>query len=147
MTELNHEVKINAPTEKAFSVLSNLESVQYYNPSVISAKYITDNHRGVGSARECDLGKDGRVKERVIDYKENEYIAMELYEHNWPLEFMKWDTRFKPSPDGLIVSQKMQYKMKFGVLGAVLDGLFMKKKMNTQLNSIFLSMKDYIEKQ
>ena len=36
--------------------------------------------------------------------------------------------------------------MKFGVLGSLLDGLFMKKKMDSNLNAIFSSMKSHIEK-
>lgn len=147
MTELNHQIKINAPAEKAFAVLSNLESVQHYNPGVLSAKYVGDSRNGVGAARECDLGKDGKVRERVTEYKQNEYISMELYQHNWPLEFMKWKTRVQPSDGGAVISQTMQYKMKFGLLGSVLDGLFMKKKLDSTLNSVFSSMKDYIEKQ
>lgn len=147
MTELNHQVKINAPAQKTFEVLSNLESVQHYNPGVVSANYVSSSKVGVGAARECDLGKDGKIKERVTGFKNNEYISMELYEHNWPLEYMKWDTRVQPAGDGSIVSQKMQYKMKFGLIGSLLDSLFMKKKLDSTMNSVFSSMKEYIEKQ
>lgn len=147
MTELNHQIKVNAPPEKTFEVLSNLESVQHYNPGVVSASYVGGPKIGVGAIRECDLGKDGKIKERVTDFKENESISMELYEHNWPLEYMKWDTRVQPSGEGSMVSQKMQYKMKFGLIGSLLDKLFMKKKLDSTMNSVFSSMKDYIEKQ
>lgn len=147
MTELNHQITINAPAEKTFEVLSNLESVQHYNPGVVTANYVSGSRTGVGAARECDLGKDGKIKERVTGFKENEYISMELYEHNWPLEYMKWDTQVQPAGNSSIVSQKMQYKMKFGLIGSLLDNLFMKKKLDSTMNSVFSSMKDYIEKQ
>lgn len=146
MTVLEHEIKVQKPKSEVFSVLSDLESVQKYNPSVVSAKYISPNLQGVGAARQCDLGKDGKIKERITAFKENEYIEMELYEHKWPIEFMRWNTSFKEEPDGTLVSQKMEYKMKFGVLGSLLDSLVMKKKMNSNLNSIFSAMKTYIEK-
>ena len=146
MTELNHQIKINAPAEKVFNVLADLEAVQHYNPGVVSAKYISDIRRSVGAERECDLGKDGKIKERVTAYKEGDSISMEMYSHNWPLEFMKWETHVQSSSDGTIVSQNMQYKMKFGIFGALLDQLVMRKKLDSSLNSIFASMKDYIEK-
>ena len=145
MTVLEHKIKVRKPMAEVFSVLSDLEAVQQYNPNVVSAKYISVNQKGVGAARQCDLGKDGVVKERVTEFKENESISMELYEHNWPLEYMKWNTSVEEEADGTLISQKMEYKMKFGLLGSLLDGLFMKKKMDSNLNSIFSSMKSHIE--
>lgn len=82
MTTLKHEIKINASKERVFSTLANLELVQKYNPGVISAKYISTQHKGIGAARECDLGKEGKIRERVTDFKEGQLISMELYEHN-----------------------------------------------------------------
>ena len=145
MTELNHQIKVNAPRDQIFSVLADLEAVQHYNPTVLDAKYITSNRTGIGAARECDLGKDGKVQERVIEYKENEYIAMELSKHSWPLEFMKWTTSVKTDSQGSFINQNLQYKMKFGLIGSLLDKLFMKKKLDSTLNSVFKSMKSYIE--
>ncbi|MBI5078790.1 SRPBCC family protein, partial [Candidatus Saganbacteria bacterium] len=41
MTELRHEIHINASPEKVWSILANLEAVQHYNPTVAEAHYIS----------------------------------------------------------------------------------------------------------
>ncbi len=147
MSELKHEIKINAPKDQVFSTLANLELVQKYNPGVVSAKYITPTHSGVGAARECDLGKDGIVREKVTRFEDGKSITMELYEHNWPLEFMHWTTQVQAQGNTTLVTQTMQYKVKFGLIGTLLDKLMMKNKLNSTLDTVFNSMKDYIEKE
>lgn len=145
MTTLKHEIKINASKDRVFSTLANLELVQKYNPGVISAKYISTQHKGVGAARECDLGKEGKIRERVTDFKEGQLISMELYEHNWPLEFMHWTTQVETAGNTTVISQTLEYKLKFGLIGTLLDKLMMKNKLDNTLNAVFKSMKTYLE--
>lgn len=146
MTTLEHEIRIGASKERVFATLANLELVQEYNPSVLSAKYISTEHRGVGAARECDLGSDGgMIRERVTGFEDGKAISMELYEHNWPLKSMHWTTRVEPDGTGTLVTQSLDYEVKFGLIGALLDKLAMKNKMNTNMNVVFDSMKAYIE--
>jgi len=147
MTQLNHEISIQAPTDKVFAVLSDLEAVQHYNPGVKKATYISDNREGAGAARVCDLGKDGQVKERVVDWRPGESITMELYESPWPIEFMKWKTVVKSTGDGTLLSQTLDYQMKFGLLGSLMDRLMMRNKMDKTLSQVFGSLKNYVEAQ
>lgn len=146
MTTLEHQIRIAAPTEQVFATLANLETVAEYNPAVLTARYITSERSGVGTARECDLGKQGTVRERVTGFEHGRSISMEMYEHNWPLEFMRWTTEVKPDGAGTSVSQKLSYRMKFGLLGAVLDQMMMRRKLDSTLNEVFHAMRDYIEK-
>ncbi len=146
VTQLEHQIMINAPREKVFETLADLEKVQHYNPGVQSAKYITDKVRGEGAARECDLGKDGVIRERVIGFEEGQWIEMELYEHNWPIEKMQWTTRVQSmGPQATQVSQTMEYRMKFGLLGSLMNKAIMKNKLNGTLAQVFESMKTYVE--
>ncbi len=146
MTELKHEITIEASPEKVFSVLENLEEVQHYNPTVTFAKYISDHKSGAGSARECELGDEGKIRERVTAVDPGKSITMELYEHNWPIKSMQWTTNVLPNGAETRVTQKLTYEMKFGLLGALLNKLVMRNKMDSTLNEVFISMKNYIEK-
>jgi uncharacterized membrane protein len=147
MTTLSHQIRISAPKEKVFAVLADLEQIGKYNPAVKSVKYITPEHKGVGAARECDLGSQGLVRERVTAFAEGQSISMEMYEHGWPLEFMKWTTRVDADGNETVVSQSLSYKVKFGILGTVFDKLMMRNKMDGAMNGIFHSMRNYIEKE
>lgn len=147
MTQLNHEIRIQAPPEKVFAILSDLEAVQHYNPAVKQAKYISQQKQGAGAARVCDLGKDGQIKERVTDWQAGKYITMELYESPWPIKHMRWKTMVKPNGEGTLLSQTMDYQMKFGFLGSLMDSMMMKNKMDKTLVEVFTSLKTYAEQQ
>lgn len=90
MARLQHQITINAPIEKVWGVLTDLEQVGAYNPLVKSVKYITDHKTGVGAARECQFEPKGSGKERVTAIAEMKSISMEMYESDWPLKFMNW---------------------------------------------------------
>jgi|GEM_PF-2281162 len=147
MTTLHHEIRINASKHQVFDTLANLELVAEYNPNIQAAKYLSSEPmRGVGSARECST-KDGPIRERVTGFEEGKEISMELYAHNWPIELMNWTTRVAVDGEGTLVTQSLNYKMKFGLLGALLNKVVMKNKMDKTLNEVFKSMRDYIEQQ
>lgn len=144
-SSLSHKIQVDSIPANVWDVLADLEAVQHYNPKVKSAKYISDDRIGVGAARECDLGKDGIIKERIIGWNQNQYIAMELYESSWPLEFMRWKTNITPTAKGTTITQKLEYKMKFGMLGSIMDNLMMKSMMDKTISDVFVSLKDFVE--
>lgn len=145
MGKLQHEIWINSPLEKVWNILADLEAVQHYNPVVTKARYISSNRKGIGAARQCDFKPKGYGKERVIEWKPNEVIGIELYEHQWPVRFMRWRTRLQPDGTGVLVTQDLEYEMKFGVLGKLMDTLMMRRKLDQGISEIFKSMKQHIE--
>lgn len=145
MAKIHNEITINAPVEKVWATLADLEQVQYYNPAIAKARYISTNKEGAGAARHCDF-KDGKwVKERVTAVTPHKSMSIEMYEHQWPVKYMRWRTNLAPEGSGTHVSQKLEYEVKFGILGKLLDSLMMRGKMSKMLNEIFESMKRYIE--
>jgi carbon monoxide dehydrogenase subunit G len=145
MTQLHHEIHIAAPLEKVWAVLADLEAVQHYNAGVKHTKYISTVREGVGASRHCDLKPKGWVKERVIAWEPHKAVTMELYESQWPLEFMRWRTALAPDGAGTRVSQQMEYQVKFGLLGALLDKLVMRRKLDQTLAEVFVGLKQFIE--
>lgn len=145
MTQLHHEIQIAAPLEKVWAVLADLEAVQYYNSGVKHTQCTSTVREGIGASRHCDLKPKGWVKERVIAWEPQKAVAMELYESQWPLEFMRWRTVLMPNGAGTRVSQEMEYQVKFGPLGALLDKLVMRRKLDQTLAEVFVGLKRYVE--
>lgn len=145
MTQLQHKIHIAAPREKVWAVLADLEAVQHYNAGVKHAKYISAVRAGIGAERQCDLQPKGWVKERVIAWEPQQAVTMELYESQWPLEFMRWRTALAPDGAGTRVSQHLEYKVKFGLFGALLDKLMMRRKMDQALSEVFVNLKKFVE--
>lgn len=142
---LIHSVEINTPKEKVWQILNQLEMVANYNPQVERAKYITDIKNGVGASRECKMHDGYLVKERITKV-ETDAITMELYESSWPVKDMRWRTQLSENNGKTIMKQKLEYKVKHGALGAVLNTLVMKGKMNNAIQETFEGLKSYAEK-
>ncbi|MBI3583656.1 MAG: SRPBCC family protein [Nitrospinae bacterium] len=145
MTKLHHEIKINAPVKKVWAVLANLENVAKYNPVVAHARYISPNREGVGAARQCEFKPKGSGKERVFEWEPERLLAIELFEHNWPVKTMRWWTRLHAEGNNTRVSQDIEYEMKFSILGKLMNALMMNRKLNQGVAEIFENLKKFTE--
>ncbi len=146
MGKFRNEIRINAPIEKVWGVVSDVESVRHYNPMVKTVKCTSDHKEGLGASRHCELKPNGFAKEKVIAFEPRIKISFELVESSGPVKNMKWHTYFKSEGDSTVLSQDMEYDVKFGPVGKLLDSLVMKKKMSQSIDDIFRSLKDYVEK-
>ena len=143
--ELNHKIEINAPKEKVWQILNQLEAVSDYNPQVDQAKCISEMRTGVGASRECTMKDGSSVKERVV-FIESNTISMELYESSWPVKEMRWTTKLSDLSGRTEMTQKLEYKVKFGAIGALLNTFVMKSKMYAAIQETFEGLKKHAEK-
>ena len=145
MTTIHHEIHAACPPSKIWKVLANLEEVARYNPGVRSAETVWPCRTGVGATRACDLVPKGRVVERVTHWEEGQALGLEVTESDWPIHFMRWVTRLEPSNGGTRISQELEYELKFGPVGWLLDRLVMKKKLTETLDGVFSSLVKHAE--
>jgi Polyketide cyclase / dehydrase and lipid transport len=137
MTTIRHEIDAPCPPERVWALLADLEAVQTYNPGVRVATIRGVQRCGVGAERVCDLKPSGRVVERVTHWEEGCALGLEVAESEWPIRFMRWITRVEPKGAGTRISQELEYQVKFGPVGWLLDRLAMERKLRTSLDAIF----------
>lgn len=145
MTTLHHEILAACPPERVWALLADLEAVQRYNPGVRSAAIEGAISTGVGARRSCELLPKGRVVERVTHWEEGRAVGLELDEHDWPVDFMRWVTRIEPHGGGTRITQSLEYEVKFGPFGWLLDRLVMKRKLTATLDAVFASLARHAE--
>lgn len=136
MTTLSHRLEAACPPPALWALLADLEAVQRYNPTVRSARVLDGPRTGVGAARRCDLVPEGRVVERVTVWEDGAAVGFELVESDWPVHFLRWTTRITPRDGGSVVSQELEYQVKFGPVGWLLDRLVMRRKLTTTLDQV-----------
>lgn len=147
MTTLHHEILINAPAEKVYATLSDLTSVRHYNPLVKTVEIISPNATGVGSARHC-VFKDGKfAKEKVTASVSNQSISFDLYEHQWPLAYMRWTNRLQTEGTQTRLIADTDYAPGMGLLGKLMDTLMMKRQFTKIIAQSLAQMKVHIEAQ
>jgi len=140
MTTIRHEVHAACPPERVWALLADLEAVQRYNPGVRCAVIEGSLRRGMGARRSCELVPRGRVVERVTHWEDGCAVGLEVIESDWPIHFMRWVTRLEPEAGGTRITQSLEYAVKFGLIGRLLDGLVMKRKLTTTLDGVFAAL-------
>lgn len=145
MTTIHHEVLAACPPERVWALLADLEAVRHYNPGVRHAAIAGALRRGVGARRTCDLIPEGRVVERVTHWEEGHAVGLELAEHDWPVDFMRWVTRVEPHGGGTRITQSLEYQVKLGPLGWLLDRIVMKRKLTATLDAVFAALARHAE--
>lgn len=145
MTTIHHEILAACPPNRVWELLADLEAVQLYNPGVRLAAVEGAKRIGVGARRSCDLLPKGRVVERVTHWEDGRAVGLELEEHDWPIHFMRWVTRIEPHDRGTRITQSLEYQVKFGPFGWLLDRAVMKPKLTATLNAVFASLARHAE--
>jgi hypothetical protein len=146
MTIIQHEIEARCAPARVWALLADLEAVERYNPGVRAAKIQGPKRTGVGATRMCELLPKGRVVERVTHWEDGRALGLEVAESDWPIHFMRWVTRVAPNAGGgTRITQELEYRVKFGPLGWLLDRLAMERKLRSTLDAIFASLVKHAE--
>jgi hypothetical protein len=145
MTTIQHDVRAACPPERVWALLSDLEAVQRYNPGVRRAAIEGPQRSGVGARRSCELAPRGRVVERVTQWEPGRAVGLEVAESDWPIHFMRWVTRIEPIDGGTRLTQSLEYRVKLGPLGWLLDRVVMRRKLTATLDAVLASLVRHAE--
>jgi len=145
MTVLDNSIRIDAPPGKVWSVLASLEALDRYDPGVIKSEIVTPKREGPGAARRCDLKPGGWFKERVVAFEPNESLSFELFECTLPVRRLKHSYTLTPDGSGTVVHQRMEYELKFGPIGKLMDAVMVRKKWDAGIKGFFDGLKVFVE--
>jgi hypothetical protein len=112
---------------------------------VAKAEIVSERKEGQGAARRCDLKPGGWFKEKVSEWRPHESLAFELYECSLPVRRLKHRYTLVAEGSGTVVRQRMEYQLKFGALGKLLDAIFVRRKWNAGIRGFFAGLKHYVE--
>ena len=145
MTVLENSIRIDAPPDEVWSVLASLDLLDRYDPGVTKSEIVTSSREGPGSARRCELKPGGWFKEKVTDWTPNESLSFELFECSLPVRRLKHSYSLTRDGSGTIVRQRMEYELKFGTIGRLMDAVMLRKKWDAGIKGFFGGMKQYVE--
>ena len=146
MTTLHNEITINAPIEKIWDALTEVDRLDQFDPTVKKSVALTETRKGIGAKRKVDM-LDGKnwFEEQCTVYQPNETLTYELTNCSFPVHAIKHSYRFEKVGDQTKVKQVMEYTMKFGFLGKVLDKLMVRKQTEAGIRKFFDGLKSYTE--
>jgi len=145
MTVLENSIRIDAPPEAVWSVLASLDALDRYDPGVSKSQIVSPSREGTGAARRCDLAPGGWFEERVVEWKPRQAIAFELLACALPVRRLRHAYTLTPEGGGTLVRQRMEYQLKFGPLGRLMDSLLLRRRWNAGIQGFFAGLKHYVE--
>jgi ligand-binding SRPBCC domain-containing protein len=145
MTVLENSIHIDATPEQVWATLASLDSLEKYDPGVARSEIVSAERTGPGSARRCDLRPGGWFKERVADWRPNEGLSFELYECTLPVRRLRHSYTLVADAGGTLVTQRMEYDLKFGIVGRTLDTLMVRRRWVAGIRAFFAGLKRQVE--
>lgn len=147
MGKLTNDITINAPIDKIWSILTDLELLDKTDPTVKKATLISENKTGLDAKRKV-LMKDGKnwFDEKITVFKPNEALAYQLTDCSFPIKGLKHTYSFQKIGNQTKVQQEMEYTVKFGILGVLMDKMMIGKQFNSGINKFLTGLKTYAEK-
>jgi len=146
MSTLYNEITIDAPIEKIWSSLSNIEELEKYDPTVKQSSALTEIKCGLGATRKVDMA-DGKnwFEEKVTIWEPNIALTYELTACSFPVHSLKHSYSFEPIGHQIKVKQIMKYQIKFGLFGKILDSLMIRKQSDAGIKKFMAGLKSYAE--
>lgn len=145
MTRLENSIFISAPKDLVWAALTALDELHQFDPGVKKATITSTLRQGVGATRQCDLTPGGWFKEKVTEWKPGEALAFELFDCTLPVRSLRHSYTFEAAAGGTLVTQHMDYTLKFGILGKLLDALMVRSKWDAGIKSFFAGLKRHVE--
>ncbi len=146
MSKIQNEVIIQAPLEKIWAVLASPELLERYDPTVRKSSLISLEKTNIGAKRRVDM-LDGKnwFEEEITVYSPNEALSYELTACSFPVHKLTHSYSFQNLGERTKVSQIMEYTVKFGFLGWLLDILVIRRQSDAGIKTFFAGLKSYVE--
>ena len=145
MTVLENSIRIEASAEAVWAVLASLETLEQYDPGVKKSQVVSETQEGPGAARRCYLTPGGWFEERIAEWEPARSISFELFRCTLPVRRLQHRYTLTSEGGGTVVHQRMEYELKFGALGRLLDALVMRRQWDRGVKGFFAGLKRHVE--
>jgi ribosome-associated toxin RatA of RatAB toxin-antitoxin module len=96
MATIHNEIIVNASLDKVWGILTDLELLDKYDPTVRKSTLVSAEKRGIGAKRKVDM-LDGKnwFEEKVSVFKPNKSLTYELTACSFPIHQLKHSYSFE----------------------------------------------------
>lgn len=148
MTAFKKQIEIDAPKAKLWEIVSNLEGIDKFHPGVHKSYYTSSLEHGVGASRICELHPSGKILESVKEWKTGTSFTLQIepLEKAPPVKNFEGNFYLK-EVDSIKtqVSVVINYDMKLGSIGHLLNKLIIQSKMEAGIDSLLSGLKLHAE--
>ncbi len=146
MAILQNEITINASLESIWKQLSDVALLDAYDPTIKKSELLSTEKTGLGAKRKVHM-LDGKnwFDEKITVFKPQEALTYQLTACTFPIKSLQHSYRFERIGDQVKVLQTMEYEVKFGLLGKLMNAVILKKQFDSGIKKFFSGLKAYAE--
>jgi hypothetical protein len=144
-TVLKNSIHIEASPARVWAVLARLDVLQEYDPGIRRSEVSSEQASGLGADRRCEIAGGGWFRERVTVWQPEHELEFTLHECTLPVRSLRHHYSLTPERGGTRIDQTQEYTLKYGLLGVLLDALFVRRKWNAGVETFFAGLKGYVE--
>ena len=149
MQTVRAEFPLDIDRAAAWQRLRDLWQPHMYVPGLTAITFIGAQREGVGTHRRVRMGGMLTMDETVTEWREAEGITLRLDRGDKgplpPLREHYFDYGLAERDGRVWLVNRMRYDIRFGLLGALLDRLLLRRIIARQLRNITLAQKIYYE--
>lgn len=145
MTVVSETQVVNGPIGLAWQAVAKMGAVQDWHPNVARAIVLTDHDTGVGASRKVEFHDGNGTVETVVEESERQFTKVEMA--GSPVikkAFVTISTKER-SPDTTEVTFAIDYSLKFGPLGWLLDVFMMRRLLSKAFSSALAGLSYHLE--
>ena len=145
MSTFSERITIDAPANAVWNALADIGAIHQWNPGVVHSHTTTSGEVGLGSGRRCELGGKNYLDEKVVEWTSGTALTLRIVATNLP--FKTADIRFTLEDRGreTWVTVSPEYTLKFGVLGSLLDAVFVRSQYRRGMVNRLQGLKQHVE--
>jgi len=135
---------IPAPVQQVWETLADVGSIADWHPGVAQSPVFSANRTGLGAARRIEMYDGNTAVETVTALEEGRAVAVTMSEHKMPMSRGVATFVVEADADGTRVTMSMDYDMKFGPAGWLLDALLLRRVMKKLIPSVLDGLRHHL---
>ncbi len=144
MSTVTRQVEINVPADEVWRAIADFGGVYKWAPNVASSYSTTEANGGVGAGRHCEVPGFGGIDEEIVDWKEGHSYKYQV-ENIGPIGKLVNEWSVTSDGDNSLVTTSASYRMRFGLLGALMDRLMVRRSIRKAMMQSQSGLKGYVE--
>jgi len=130
MSTVTHTATIEVSRAAAWAVLDDFGGVHRWHFNVEASPVTSARHEGLGATRRIRMYDGTEVTERIVGYEPDHSMKVSFVEHAMPMHHADVTFRLASIADARTeVTVHMDYSMKYGPFGWVVDKAFLQPTM------------------
>lgn len=141
MSQASASRTINAPAATVWALLADFGNIHHFHPGLEDSRLTSEADSGIGATRRCDFKGGGSVFEEITGWVEGERYTVELSKMDMPLKSATATLSVAPLSDAsCTATMHMEYRPKYGILGALMDRFMMQRMMTAMFGKVLAGL-------